>query len=362
MKKIVLIITSVIFISILGSCGNSSPVLMTYRDSKITSNMYSYWLSTYKSNFLNYYNDSMDEDSFWENEIKNGLTTEQYATELINKNIKYILIGMQLFREYNLKISPDITAAINDDIKEKIEYYGSRSELNTALSAYGINTDILKDIYIAQEKLNAVYDYLYGENGIEKITEEMLDAYYAKNYSRIKYLIIYTKEKEKVDEKGDVMYDSEGYIMTEPLSDEERREKENKISEAMICVNAGDNFESIMEDYNEEDMSQYPNGFYVSANELGIYGFKMIDAVQNMKIGEVLRVDDEYATYIIKKYEPIDRDKLLEADLKQLENLEKYCIQEQYELKFSQYADDVVVNEEELSKFSVRTAEPNSLF
>ena len=96
-------------------------------------------------------------------------------------------------------------------------------------------------------------------------------------------------------------------------------------------------------------MSQYPNGFYVSANELGIYGFKMIDAVQNMKIGEVLRVDDEYATYIIKKYEPIDRDKLLEAYLNQLENLEKYCIQEQYELKFSQYADDVVVNEEELS-------------
>lgn len=344
------------------SCSASSPVIMSYNNSKITANMYSYWLSTYKSDFLYYYNNSLNDDSFWNKEVSAGVTTEQYAMNLINQNIKYILIGMQLFQDYGLKISSETSASINEDINEKIDFYGSRANLNTALSAFGINIDILKDIYIAEEKLYAVYDYLYGENGTEKVTDEMLDLYYKENYSRIKYIIIYTKEKNMYDENVDIKYDSEGLIMTEPLSEEELDAKKAKVEEAMICVNAGDEFESIMESYNEADMSEYENGFYISANELSIYGFTMINAVKNMKTGEVRQVEDDNATYIVKKYDLINRDDFLESDTQQLEKLETYCIQAKYESAFSQYASDIVIDENVMTNFSIRTAAPNSTF
>ncbi len=344
------------------SCGSTSEAIMTFKDSVITANMYSYWLSTYKSDFLNYYNNSMNDDSFWESEVSAGVTAENYAMNLINQNIQFILIGMQLFKNYGLKISTETSTAINEDIKEKIDFYGSRANLNTALSAYGINVDILKDIYIAEEKLYAVYDYLYGENGTEKVTEDMLDEYYKNNYSRVKYIIIYTKEKNMYDENGNLQYDSEGLVVKELLSEEELDEKNDKIKEAMICVNAGDEFESIMESYNEEDMSNYKNGFYMSANELNLYGFAMINNVKNMKTGEIRLVEDNLATYIIKKYDLIERDVFLESDIMQLENMEKYCIQEIYESKFSQYIAEIIINKKILTGFSIRTAAPNSTF
>ncbi|MDD4773254.1 MAG: hypothetical protein PHZ09_06565 [Eubacteriales bacterium] len=357
-KAIIISLAAVILVS----CGSSAPVVMSYKNSEITANMYSYWLSTYKSDFLYFYNNSMEDDDFWNSEVSQGVTSEQFAENLINENIKYILIGMQLFRDYNLKITAETTASINEDINEKIDYYGGRANLNTALSAYGINIDILRDIYIAEEKLYAVYDYLYGENGIDKVTEAMLDKYYTENYSRIKYIIIYTKEKNMYDEEGQIKYDSEGLIMTEALSEEELEEKAAKINEVMICVNAGDEFEDIMADYNEADMSQYPNGFYISANELSIYGFTMINAVKNMKIGEIRQVEDENAVYIIKKYDLIDRSDFDNSDSIQLDKLETYAIQEKYENTFSHYAVDIIINDEVISDFSVRTAAPNSLF
>lgn len=363
MKKVIsLLLITVILTGTLVSCGSSSPVVMTYNDSKITANMYSYWLSTYKSKFLNYYSNSMDNNSFWDNQVEDGVTTEQYAMNLINEKIKYTLIGMQMFHDYGLEISSDTTASINNDINEKIDYYGGLTQLNAALSAFGINADILKEVYTDEEKLNAVYDYLYGENGIEKVSESTIDTYYADNYSRIKYIIFYTKEKDMFDEKGNLKYDSEGLIMTEPLSEEEIAAKQSKIEEAMICVNAGDEFESIMTNYNEADMSAYTNGFYISANELGIYGFAMVDAVRNMKVGEVRRVDDKDAAYIIKKYDLIDRNDFLDYDTKQLENLKTNCIQEIYKSKFSEYASKIEINQDELSKFSIRTAASNSTF
>jgi hypothetical protein len=363
MKKVIsLLLITVMLTGTLISCGSASPVVMTYNDSKITSNMYSYWLSTYKSKFLNYYSNSMDNNTFWDSPAEDGVTTDQYAMNLINENIKFNLIGMQLFRDYGLEISPDIIASINDDINEKIDYYGGLTQLNAELSAFGINADILKEIYTDEEKLNAVYDYLYGENGIEKVTESTIDTYYADNYSRIKYIIIYTKEKDMYDENGKLKYDSEGLIMTEPLSEEEIAAKEAKIEEAMICVNAGDEFEGILTDYNETDMSGYPNGFYISANELGIYGFAMVNAVRNMKVGEIRRVDDTDAVYIIKKYDLIDRNDFTDSDKAQLENLKTNCIQEIYKSKFTEYASNIEINQDELSKFSIRTSKPNPTF
>ena len=164
------------------------------------------------------------------------------------------------------------------------------------------------------------------------------------------------------DEEGQLKYDSEGLIMTEQLSEEEIKEKGEKVDKAMICVNAGDEFEEIMTEYNEADMSQYPNGFYISANELSIYGFDMINAVKNMKIGEIRKVEDDNAVYIIKKYDLIDRSDFIDADNLQLDKLETNAIQGKYENTFSQYATDIIINDETLSEFSVRTAAPNSLF
>lgn len=360
-RMLCLLLAFALLLPVMASCSSETAV-MTFRDSSITSNMYSYWLSKYKYSFLSYYNSSLDSDEFWDTMATDDMTTEEYARQLIDENIKYILIGIQLFREYGLKIDSDTTQSINDDIQEKIDYYGGRSQLNSALSAYGINVDILKECYIAEEKLYAVYDYLYGSSGIEAVTDAQIDQYYEDNYSRIRYLVIYTSEKLLYDENGDYQYDSEGNVMTEELTEEEKAAKQEKINEAMICVAAGDDFGDIMDEYNEADMSSYPNGFYVLANELADFGFALVTETAMMDIGEIRRVDDEYATYIVEKLELIPRSQFDDSDTTQMSNLETYCIQQYYEEKFSSFAEEITVNDDELSKYSLRTAASNSTF
>ena len=41
---------------------------------------------------------------------------------------------------------------------------GSKTKLNALLSTYGVNYDILRDIYLMQEKITAWKDYKYGKN------------------------------------------------------------------------------------------------------------------------------------------------------------------------------------------------------
>ena len=335
---------------------------MTYKDSAITENMFSYWLSTYKSDFLSYYNSSFESEEFWNSPATADMTAEEYAMDIIIQNIKYTLVGIQLFREYALKIPAELTEAINSDINEKIEYFGGRSELNVELSAFGINIDMLRDIYIAEEKLYAVYDYLYGTNGTEKVSDAKVDEYYKSNYSRIKYIMVNTFEKPAYNEDGSQKYDSEGLRVTEPLSEEELAAKHEKINEIMMCVNAGDEFDDIMAQFNEVDMSGYPNGFYVSGNELGIFGFAMVNEVAAMQVGEVRKISDNVVTCIVQKCPLIERSAFTDRDLEQLESLEDNCIQQEYEKKFSAFADEIVVDEETLSRFSIRLAAPNSYF
>lgn len=348
--------------TLLSSCQKDGVSVMTYKDSAITANMYSYWLSTSKSTYLHYYNNSVDSDDFWNSKTSDGRTFEEYIVEQVNKQVKYTLVGMQLFREYGLKIDSATTKDIENDINEKIEYMGSRAEVNSALSAFGLNIDMLKEVYIAEEKLRAVYDYLYGTNGAEALTDDQIDAYYHDKYSNIQYIVVYTDQEYAVDADGNQLYDANGYRQTRDLTEEEKQAKQDKLDQIMIDINAGDDFSEVQARYNEVDMSNYPHGFYVSPNELGTYGFTLISAVMDMQVGEVRRINDNHAAYIVRKNELPARSSFDTGDKEQMSNLSSYAVQDVYEAKFSELAKEVVVNEEELSKFSIRTASPNSYF
>ncbi len=360
-KRILLLILSFAMIFSLVSCSQSRTA-MKLGDSSINENMYRFWLSTYKADFLSYYNNSVDSASFWQQMATDDKTTEQYAYELINQNIKYILVGIKLFRDYGLKIDADVSLAINEDIEEKIDFYGGRSSLNTMLAKYGVNVDILKDCYIAEEKLYAVYDYLYGSNGVEAMTDAMLDIYYRENYSHVRYLVIYTEDKIVYDENGDYEFDSDGNVLTDKLSDAERAEKQAKIASAMAELEQGVDFAEVMTEYNEADMAAYPNGFFISPNELGVFGYALVSETKQMNVGEIRKIEDEGICYIVEKLELTELSKLDDASKSQLASLESYCVQQHYEKKFSAIAEDITVDESIVSKYSLGNVSANFTF
>ncbi len=363
MKKIALLLTATILISsLLFSCSSSKyETVMEYNGIALKENMYFYWLSTFKRNILASYSDAYDNDTFWKAQYDETRTVEDYFTEIINQKIMNYLISQSLFKEYRLRLSADVKNSISADIKEKIEYYGSRGELNSELQNLMLNIGSLEDVYTWEEKHDTVYSYLYGENGVERISDQGIVDYYSKNYSRIKYIVFYTT-KIKTDEKGNYVYDSDGQLVTEDMTEAELAEKKAKIEECYKKLEGGASFEDMRKEYSEYDTSAYPNGFFVSANELQTWGRDIILGASDSKTGEIFRVDEEAAVYLVLKCDLTDFSELNETDIEQLSSLSIYATRELYNAKFSELSGKVKVNTEILSKYKLSEIKANPYY
>lgn len=336
--------------------------VMSWGDDSVTDSMYSYWLSTLKATFLYYYNNSVNSDEFWDTTLSSGESTEEYAMKIINDEIKFYVIGIRLFRELGLKIDAATSQAINDDINEKITYYG-RAELNEALAVYGINIDTLRQIYIIEAKLDAVYEALFGANGTMAPSASELEDYFSANYARVKYIQIYSGSNYVINEDGTIATDEKGYYLTYELSAEEKAEKQEKIAAMMADLDAGVDFETLTEQYSETDISYYQNGFYMCSDSVNSFGTTLVREALSMKEGEIRLVADDDATYLVQRCPHIPYADLTEIyDLAQLTKLTERCAQEKYTAYFKKLAEEVTVEEERLARFSIRTAVPNSRF
>ena len=133
----------------LAGCG-ANPAAMTFGKVKITSNMFCYWMSKYKAMYLySMFGTTTDNPQYWSGKMTDTVTVGDYLGAMAASQIMQNAIMLGLFEEYNLTVSDEKMNEIDQAIETKITQAGSKSALNSALSAFGINTNILKDIYIA---------------------------------------------------------------------------------------------------------------------------------------------------------------------------------------------------------------------
>ena len=363
MKKIILLLVFVMVLqSVFVSCSKDNyETVMEYNGIELKENMYNYWVSTYKKNILSSYEDVKDTEAFWKSKYDDTRTVEDYFTEIINKRIMTYLIAQSIFKENKLKLSPEVKSAIDADISEKIEYYGSRSALNSELKNLMLNINSLEKIYTWEEKHKVVYDYLFGEDGIEAISGKELEEYYKSNYSRIKYIVFFTT-KIKKDDDGNYVYDSNGELVTEDMTEAELAAKKAEIEDCYDKLMNGASFEDMRKEYSEYDTSKYPNGFFLSKNELQTWGAEIILGTTKANEGEIFKVTEEEAVYIIMKCKLTELEDLNESDINQLSNLSVYATRELSEKKFEELSKDIVINKEIISKYALSTIKPNPYY
>ena len=175
MKRTVSLIISVIMLlSCLVSCSDSSPAVLTLDEHEITEAKYSYWASSHKGNYMYTYEDIENTASYWQSELSEGVTVAEYFDSLTLDSVKATLINSVLFDKYGLSFTESelesIDAYITDLIKERAD--GSKNQMNTVLGEYGINLNILRDIYLDEEKGAKVFEYLYSDEGEMALSEK----------------------------------------------------------------------------------------------------------------------------------------------------------------------------------------------
>ena len=195
---------------------NKSPVILKCEGQKIDAAFYEFMLSRVKGDLYNSGYD-VDSDTFWSTKIEgSNMTYEEYYNQKIIDDCKTYLAALVLFDQ--LVADGDIAGlpqAYYDEIDEQIQLYidlgyiggGSKEKLDGMLSRYGVDSDTLREIYIAEAKIQYLREYIYGGSEASKIGDGVKEDYYKENYYRFKHILVGNFYYEYVRDKfGNVIY------------------------------------------------------------------------------------------------------------------------------------------------------------
>ena len=362
-KRLFLLFLAVLLIIPLAvSCSSGGKKLMTLDDSSISVNIFQYYLAKRKGEIASSLSvgSAALNDSYWDTIVSDdGKTTlDDVLCAEVLELVKLKLAAANTFDRMGLKISKEDLAVIDEEIEELVEFDadGSKNEFNRILANYGINLKILREIRILELKVAKLSEQLYGEGGA-KIADSLKEEYYRENYVRFKQIFMYThkfvyekdefgteiwykedgtvsydtkngKTKESggkpvTDADGKTVYfDDDGKIAYSPsgasrrhVYNENGQEKteaysSEKINELLEKANGIMSrtveeeyvlFDSLIAENNEDKgLDAYPNGFYVSRDS--VYDKKVIEALFDMKDGEIRLVYSDLGIHILMRY------------------------------------------------------------
>ena len=374
MKSLKRIITLCLVCTMLACCfagcaKKSGKPLLTLDDSEISVNLFELYLSRMKGTLCSadYFGSSAKKDEFWDTIVDayDKTTYNTMYTDMVMDTAKSYIAALALFEEKELTLPDSHIEEIDSELEALIENVagGSKTTLNSILSEYGANYDVLRESYIIEAKIAYLREYLFGANG-SKVSAELVEQYYQETYACFKQVFFYTYEyvyetdengdniyytengrvsydttkTQKKDADGNDVYDKNGdrvYVYTDEngkeriaykIKDAEREilidsngdpitkdydgDKEKLIIEKATSifeqVKEGDtiNFDMLVKNNTEdESYEKYPDGYYIT--EDSYYPLPEVQkAVFEMKVGECKMVRSDNGLHVIMRYEP----------------------------------------------------------
>ncbi len=348
-------------------CSCSVKNIASFEDKSISVNLYEFLLSRMKGT-LAYYGYNVNDESFWKTVVSSdGMTYDEYfRAEMMQQTVHY-LIADYLFDKEGLAFDGDSERAVDELMSAYVKKAGSKTKLNAELKDFGVNYDMLREIYVLESKIAILKDHLYGEDG-EKIAKETKDEYLYANYVAFKQIFLatyyyvidkdrfgdtvyYTDDEHKAiayDRKsgitktdeygkeikdifgdteyftsdGRIAYDKENGVLGYLTEDGERviadydDTKKGEIHAlaqkyADECDGDTELFEEYIGKYNENDNEDIiylvlSPGYYTAQNESVGYFDEIAEKLSKMDSGETAAFESDYGCHIICKYEPSD--------------------------------------------------------
>lgn len=302
------------FVSCSGGMGNT---VMELGGTVITENMIEFWLSRYKAQFVYYYGDAICQqydldniEQFWpiKDESGSGKTYDEIMSEFIYENAETYLCALYLFDQYGLSLPAETEADVDAYIEElcKNNASGSKSEFNAILETYGINRKQLRELYLIDEKVDYLQEYLFGKNGTFGVTKVDKDEYYKANYVRMRQICIFINECPETDKDGNYVLDKDGYVKYRDMTAEETQAARERAAEALKKVQGGTAFPNVHNEYDENSQDNTYASIYMSKDS-SMGGDAALEKIytelQSMKVGEIRLIETEGSLHIVEKLE-----------------------------------------------------------
>lgn len=193
---------------VLSGCAAHGKTMMTAGKTDISVNMFALYLSRMKGD-LGRAGLSVNDSSFWASYISTDNTTyAQYYTNQVLEGLRQIAAALILYEEEGLSLSKEDKENIDLWIEQIIKDSGggSKTKVNSLLSAYGANLTTLRDAAEIEAKVAQLKTHLYGENG-SLIADTAKEEFYRATYFRgYQMLIANTYYDRDTDALGQTVY------------------------------------------------------------------------------------------------------------------------------------------------------------
>ena len=263
--------------------GKEGEVVMNVNGEDIYMDEYVYHLS-----YIKYYFDSMYGTSLWEDEASRSYF-EQYAEEYAQNQVKTRKCIDELCNEYNIVITDEEKEQLQKEKKEDMQNSGGIVNWTVSLKQSGCTEavyDLLSETSLKYDKL---YDYLYGENGTEKLSEEDLRKEYEEKYITSAH-ILFSSE----DEEGNA------------LGEEELKAKKELAEKTLERVKNGEDFIELSKELSEDPgVATNPNGYTFTEGEMINEFYNTSKSLEVNAVSEI--VETEFGYHIIKRL-PLDSE------------------------------------------------------
>lgn len=301
LKRAVCAALCLLVLPALFSCGKKE-YAMRLENTSFSGRIYGYYLACYKQYWLTYFGQT-DDEKFWSS-VSEGETNAKRLTDISEQAVEKRLICTHLFDLYGLKLSE----SENNSISRMIAAMKDAAPGNNGIKddevfrSLGLDESDLKKILVIDSKTAAFQDYLFGEDGVRKITDEDRERYYLENYYRFRLLFLMNCDFAR-DGEGNIVYNESGSAAVKEISDERYEEKLDLAKDILEKVRGGDGLQKYIDEYSEElEKDDYKNGRYIcSVNE---YGPLISAAVMKLSEGEAGLLQTPTGIYVLQREEP----------------------------------------------------------
>lgn len=238
-------------------------------------------------------------DEIWETNFE-GITLEENVKETVLARIARIKAMNLLAKEEDITLSESENSSVN---LAALEYFNSLS--TSEIKMLEVNLETIITMYSEYALANKVYDYI-----IKDINPEISDD--EARTITIQHILVKTYT---IDSKGEMI----------PYSTSGKAEAYIKIKNALRRARDGENFEILMNEYNEDSKSTYSFGIGEVEEDIETVSFNL----GTEEISDI--VETEYGYEIIKCISTFNREETDANKIKIVEKRRKEVFNEEYE-------------------------------
>lgn len=217
MKKIAITFLALLLLvcNVLVGCSSGGRTVIKVGGDKISVNVFQLYLSRMRGQ-LAAAGENVNNADYWASYTSiDGETVADYYTNRVFEGLRHHAAALYIYEEEGLSLPKEKLDEIDAMIDEFIEEVGggSKTMLNSILSAYGANIKVLREASILEAKMTQLKEHFYGEGG-KLLTAAVKEEFYQKTYYRGYQMLIanYYHDHEKDVDGNPIYFGKEGKI------------------------------------------------------------------------------------------------------------------------------------------------------